>query len=401
MLEIAKYSNIIKTIKDIIFSIEFIVIITVFIILYHIIVFLIRDINHIKHLAKFNHKTTYKLEDLDSLPLINFIIPAWKEEQYLEKCIKSILELKYPNIKIIINAGGNEETIKIANLYKNKQNFRILYQRIGEGKVKAINDCVKYIKEGIVYLIDADIFLTKLNFFQMIYHLINKNEFITTSTVKPHKSIENIDLVKYIDVNRNAKFRRKYNKYFEKVSANTAIKYEAIKKVKKFPEGKSLDDGAAIGSVLIDSGYKIYAIIDTKVPSLTYPTTIKDYINQNLRWLENYLFTKINQKKYFLIIRFLINLIISIYFIISPFLIVINIYYPFFGFLIFFSIYLKKIRKIIFYRLSLDKFTNFKFGLTFFLKMFFYIIIDELMIIIVFFEVLFYRKRYKKRKNLI
>jgi cellulose synthase/poly-beta-1,6-N-acetylglucosamine synthase-like glycosyltransferase len=401
MLEIAKYSNLIKTIRDIIFSIEFILILTSFIIVYHILVFLIRDLRYIKHLAKYKEKTTYIIDDLDSFPLINFIIPAWKEEHHLEGCINSILKLKYPNTKIIINAGGNEKTIQIANSYRYKQNFEILHQKKGEGKIKAINDCLKYVKGGIIYLIDADIFLTKDNFFQMIYHLINENEFITTSRVKPHKSIENIDIVKYIYIDRNAEFKRKHQRYLNKVSANTAIKFDAIKTIKKFPEGKSLDDGAAIGSILIDNGFKIYALNDLNVPSLTYPTNIKDYINQNLRWVENYLFTKIYQKKYFLLIRFLIKIMISIYFIISPLLIFINIYYPLFGWLIFLSLYLKKIRKILFYHFSLNKSTNFKCGLRFFLKMFLYIYIDELMIIIVIFEILFYRKNYRKRKNLI
>ena len=64
---------------------------------------------------------------MKSFPLLNIFIPAWKEGEVFENCLNSITKLNYPNIKVIVNTGGSEETINIANSFKKYQNFIVLY----------------------------------------------------------------------------------------------------------------------------------------------------------------------------------------------------------------------------------------------------------------------------------
>lgn len=369
----------------------------IFILFLEFIMFIFRDLKYIKNLEKFKHKTDYDLEDLKEIPLINFIIPAWKEEKYLEGCISSILKLNYPKKKIIINAGGNQETINIANSFKIEPYVKVIYQEQGKGKIKAINDCLPYIEKGIIYLLDADVYLSDENFFRMIFHLINENEYVTVSALKPHKSIEEIDLVKYLYIIRNPKFRFKFKRYFERIGPNTAFRFEPIKKVGKFSEGELMDDGSVIGKDLKKFGYKVYAIIDPKVDTYNFLPSIREYITQNLRWMENRLFNSSKKIK----LKFLILVIISLYIIISPFLVFINFYLFIYGILLFFGFYLKKIRKVVFYYLHLDQSTNYNLNLIFYFKIIFYMYIEFLMNIVVFFEMVFFRKNYKKRKNLL
>ncbi|MBY9005952.1 MAG: glycosyltransferase family 2 protein, partial [Candidatus Lokiarchaeota archaeon] len=109
-----------------------------------------------KYIIEFNSyqdPEIISLDDLESLPLVNIIVPAWKEGKEFERCLNSIKSLSYPNLKIIVNAGGNEETMRIAESFKKNNNFIILHQKSGAdrpslGKIKAINDCLKYIEEG-------------------------------------------------------------------------------------------------------------------------------------------------------------------------------------------------------------------------------------------------------------
>ena len=138
--------------------------------------------------------------------MVNIIIPAWKEGEILRGCLFSITKLEYPRLQVIINAGGSEETVNIANSFKADCKFNIIYQKAGEGKVKAINDCLNHITEGIIYLIDADMYLTDKIFLSTIYEVINKHKEIVVARDKPHESIKNKDLVKYICINRNFKF---------------------------------------------------------------------------------------------------------------------------------------------------------------------------------------------------
>jgi len=165
-----------------IFSLTFCLFFFFFIILEHFILFYIRDRNYIKPIKAVKRKQI-SLDDLKKKPLVNIIIPAWKENENFRKILFAIRDLKYPNIKVIINAGGNKETINIANSFKIYENFKILYQKKGEGKNKAINSCINHVSEGLIYLIDADIFLTDDIFFYMIFHLINEDYDVVLSLV--------------------------------------------------------------------------------------------------------------------------------------------------------------------------------------------------------------------------
>lgn len=380
-------------------NIKTIVFFAILIIIYHIFLFLLRDRKIIKKIIQnYENSNNIKLDDLKRTPKVNIIIPAWNEEEIFRGCLECVKKLTYPNLKIIINAGGSTQTIKIAESYKNLENFKILYQKMGEGKIKAINDCLELISEGIVYLIDADTYLGDEIFLKTIYPLINENKSVIVVRVKPHKSIKNKNLVKYLNISRNVKFHGDTSNEINYVSQNTGLRYEVIKELKKFSEKKLSDDGLSIGSDLIKKGFKIL-LIDENVESFNFPNKIKGYIKQNLRWIENSLFVSRKNQK-LRILKFLGMVLISLYFFLSFFLIFLDINLFLYGLILFFSIYLKRIRKIIFFKkTNKDRSISFKF--TFYIAMIYYTVVDLLISIIVFLEMIFYRKAYIKRKNLL
>ncbi len=151
--------------------INFLIVIMLIIIIYQVMLLLIRDRNYIKALKAFGDPDILKIEDLNELPLVNIIIPAWKEGSLFEDCLLSITKLKYPNLKVIINAGGSEETIRIANSFLIHENF-IFFEQKGGGKMKAINECLEYVYEGIIYSIDADVILTDETLLRLIYPIM-------------------------------------------------------------------------------------------------------------------------------------------------------------------------------------------------------------------------------------
>ena len=63
-------------------------------------------------------------------------------------------------MRIIVNAGGSKETLEIANSFKEYKTFKIIHQKKGGGKIKAINDCLSYIAEGLVFIMDADVYVS-------------------------------------------------------------------------------------------------------------------------------------------------------------------------------------------------------------------------------------------------
>ena len=149
--------------------------------LYHIFLFAFRDRRHIKERKKFKDPEMVGINELEEIPLLNIIIPAWKEGIEFKNCLISITKLSYPKIKIIINAGGNEETVNNANSFKKDERFIILHQKEGKdraefGKIKAINECLEYVSEGILYFIDADCYLTDEIILRVIVPIVNDNE---------------------------------------------------------------------------------------------------------------------------------------------------------------------------------------------------------------------------------
>jgi len=60
-------------------------------------------------------------------PLVSVVMPAYNREKYIEESIKSILNQTYNNFEfIIVDDGSTDDTEKIINTYKDKDN-RIVY----------------------------------------------------------------------------------------------------------------------------------------------------------------------------------------------------------------------------------------------------------------------------------
>lgn len=147
----------------------------------------------------------------------------------------------------------------------------------------------------------------------------------------------------------------------------------------------------------MDITFILFLII--MVESFNFPLKIKDYINQNLRWLENFLFTAYKKKK-FNFLKFLALTLLSIYIYITPILLLLfNFNLFLIGIVLIISIYFKRIRKILFF-LSTKTENSINLPILFYIKLIFYLYVDLIMNVLALFEFIFYRRAYKKRKNL-
>jgi len=361
-------------------------------------IFFLRDFRYIKDLEKFKHKIDYELKDLKEKPLVSFIIPAWKEEEFLEKCVISILNLNYSKKKIIINAGGNQKTIEIANSYKKLEDVIVIFQDKGMGKIKAINDALKYVDEGIVYLLDADVLINDQLLLSMIHPIIHQNESVVVSALKPYKESKDIDLVKYIFIKRQTKFRKK-SKYKNSIGPNTVINYDLIRKIYPFTEGQYSDDNLVIAEDIIQENEKILHFRGY-MGEIYIPIKFRELLNQNLRWIENSYFRNKKEGNIFYLLKFHIFLFISFIFVFSPILVIFNIRLLFLWILFLSAYYLKRIRKIIIFEVAFGNYVEFHYNILFFIKIILFIYMDVVIKIIAFFEILFFKNKYKKRKNL-
>ncbi|MFX0017189.1 MAG: glycosyltransferase [Promethearchaeota archaeon] len=394
--------DLIGQILNFIFSKWFIIFLFIFIILYHIILFFIRDKQYINAFRKNINPKVNSIEDLIDTPLVNVIIPAWKEGEIFKLCMQKLAELNYPKLKIIINAGGNEETMKIANSFNKFENFLIIEQKAGGGKIKAINDALKLVERGIVCILDADVSLGFSTLLTMLYKIINEKIDVVVAELKPIKSILGSDLIIYLFINRNPRFRSKFTNYGRiELTQCACLNYNVILNIGEFTEKRLYGDGKAMANDIINKNYKIYQLSEPIAESYNYPNKISKFIRQNIRWVENGFFFNLKKNKIKVIVKFLILIFFSLYIIAFPFLIFINIYLVLIGASILIYFYLKKIREVIFFKKTTDKEYFGKLGVFFYFKILLYIYIEALMNIYIFFELLIFQdKKLKKRKNI-
>ena len=89
-------------------------------------------------------------------PLISIIVPVYNCEEYIEKCIDSILHQTYQNFElIVINDGSKDNTLEKLKKYINKNKITIISIE-NNGVSNARNLGIKNSKGDYICFIDSD-----------------------------------------------------------------------------------------------------------------------------------------------------------------------------------------------------------------------------------------------------
>ena len=382
-------------------SLIFVFIICIFVI--HLLLHFFRDRNYLKPFKQYNDPESISLADLHDIPLVNIIMPAWNEGEIFRQALISITKLKYPKIRAIINAGGSRETIEIAESFKKFENFTILTQEKGEGKIKAINACLLYVKEGVIYSVDADAYLIDETLIRILYPITNLNEDVSTAGHKPLKFQETKDFVKYLYIDHLYGFKRKFERYGTGgiSGTNTIMTLNVINKIGKFTENRLIATDISRGYDILDKGFRVYFSIDYRsLMQAEVPDTFKGFSEQRIRWIENSLQFSSETRNRKAILASLLLFLSSLYLLISPLLIFIHISLTLFGVYILLSKYLKRIRRILFFKQIRPKNTRDKLSIVFYFKVVVYIFLEALINVYILIDYFFLRKKFKKRRNI-
>ena len=108
-------------------------------------------------------------------PLISVIVPVYNVEQYLDRCINSILNQVYANIEIIlVDDGSTDNSGKIADKYcDNDDRIRVIHKENG-GLSSVRNEGVKYAHGDWIAFVDSDDYLKK-QYLSILYNIAIKN----------------------------------------------------------------------------------------------------------------------------------------------------------------------------------------------------------------------------------
>lgn len=94
---------------------------------------------------------------MNNTPLISVIVPVYNSENYLDRCIKSIVEQTYTNIEVIlVNDGSKDSSPAICDKWALQDSRITVIHKQNEGDHKARNCGIEIAKGEYVIMIDND-----------------------------------------------------------------------------------------------------------------------------------------------------------------------------------------------------------------------------------------------------
>ena len=106
--------------------------------------------------------------------LISVVIPVYNGEEYIERCVQSVLNQENVNLEIIIiNDGSKDNTLKILKKYENNNNIKIIDVPNG-GVSKARNIGINNANGEYIGFIDCDDTIPK-NYYYKLYKALSQN----------------------------------------------------------------------------------------------------------------------------------------------------------------------------------------------------------------------------------
>lgn len=117
----------------------------------------------------------YEIERGVFLELISVIVPIYKVEEYLDQCIKSIVEQTYRNLEIILVDDGSPDSCPLICDEWAKYDHRIIIIHKENGGLSDARNTGLHKSSGkYISFVDSDDWLAP-DFFEILYYSITKN----------------------------------------------------------------------------------------------------------------------------------------------------------------------------------------------------------------------------------
>lgn len=110
--------------------------------------------------------------------LISIVIPVYNVEDYLERCLNSVILQTYKNIEILlINDGSTDNSLEICKKYANTDNRIKIINQKNKGASSARNKGIECATGKYITFVDSDDWV-ETNFIEKLYEEIEDNDVI-------------------------------------------------------------------------------------------------------------------------------------------------------------------------------------------------------------------------------
>lgn len=181
-------------------------------------------------------------------PQVSVIIPVYNVEQYLEKCVRSVIKQTLQDIEIIlVDDGSTDSSLDICNCLKKIDNRIHVIHKANGGLSSARNAGLDIALGKYVYFLDSDDWILP-NTLQDMLNLITKHD-IVIGGIEPFfigkkEPIKFQSMVKYCDVKHGlSTFLNKQFTNFPAIACNKLYKKSIVDKYSlRFDEGLIHED---------------------------------------------------------------------------------------------------------------------------------------------------------------
>lgn len=185
------------------------------------------------------------------MPKVSIIVPVYNVEEYLEKCLDSLVNQTLKDIEIIIvNDGSTDASKEIIQKYINKYKNIVYLEKENGGLSSARNYGIPYAKGEYIGFVDSDDYV-ELNMYEKMYNkaIEEKSDMVECDFIWEYTNKKREDIGKIYSNKKEAIIEARV------VAWNKIIKKDIIEKTKiTFPEGLRYED--------IEFFYKIVPYLD-------------------------------------------------------------------------------------------------------------------------------------------
>src|SRR3989338_1543495 len=268
-----------------------------FISLYFTIFWIVVFIEDKKQSAPTNKKKEFS-------PSISVIIPAYNEQESIEKTLLSVLSLEYPKEKlqiVIVNDGSTDNTTAIISsvIDTHKEYDIVVINQQNKGKGAALNAGLNKVTGEYFACLDADSFVHKNTLRKMVdfYAAAEEEVVIVTPTLKvasPKRFWQKIQAIEYIISIFIAKLMSKVDCLYVAPGPFSLYKTAVIKRLGGFDENNLTED-QEIAYRVQKNNLKIKQCPSADVYTNAPKTFSELYVQRN-RWFKGGLFNALKYK---------------------------------------------------------------------------------------------------------
>ena len=280
-----------------------------------------------------------KRKRLENPPLVSIIIPAYNEEEGIEKTIKSLLNSTYPREKlnvIVVDDCSTDKTLELAKMYP----ITVLHNEVNRGKGYSINRGLNVAEGEIVGVVDADSSVNPEAIIRMVEHFEDKEIKSVVSAMKvdnPKNILEKIQKLEYVLGILMRKLLGNIGCLFLLHGGLTMYRTKLLKEIGGFDEHTITED-FEMGMRLLSKNYKVIAE-DNAISYTSVPKNLKSLWSQRIRWYRGQIMHSIQyremllNKKYGMmgLFQFPINILFPISLMLALFLMVYSLLSAFYG----------------------------------------------------------------------